>query len=244
MPLLVFNEVSPTTNNQCLNAMLGWKHQYGRNNNSILVMMKLLILYLCLASYSLNKDIEAGIAEVEFDHPSFIKFYNKPDDDHFIKSIELINNKETHSVEFKDPDSFRVWARPEFFKPDYYRLAFRCKTKTERWLEIIVNDETGETLWVKYDHSFKYEGWLEFLREAFTIGRNEPTTNPIYTKPDINSAMINDSGRQDFFKVKSIKGDWMEIYDPEWANVNENIASGWIKWKKDGKLLIHYYPFS
>jgi hypothetical protein len=80
----------------------------------------------------------------------------------------------------------------------------------------------------------------------FAVDRREDKKQKIRKQPTDNADEIRYEGK-DCFQVKSLQGDWIEIFTPNYCDEKGEtieIQSGWIKWKQGDELVIHYYPTS
>jgi len=128
---------------------------------------------------------------------------------------------------------------------DYSSFVFICKTLTNDWFEVIVNNENGESLWLKKSELAKFSSWETYLLEMFGVARLSDESQKIRQQPNDSSEEIKYSG-QDCFQVKSMNGDWIEIFtadycDESYTDSKTKIESGWIKWRQGNKLIIEYY---
>jgi hypothetical protein len=188
-----------------------------------------------------------GIVKIEFDDKTIVDFYNKPTDQTQSKRIEFVDDKEINSWNIKNLDKEKVWLKPELLWLDYSQFNFRCKSTTKEWLEVIVNNEDGTSLWIKRNEKIKFLTWEDYLKDVFSVDRREDKKQKIRKQPKDKAEEIKYEGR-DCFQVKPLKGDWIEIsttdYCDEKGEKKVEIKSGWIKWRLGEELLIHYYTTS
>jgi hypothetical protein len=184
-----------------------------------------------------------GIVKIEFDGQTIVDFYSKPTDKTYLKRIEFFDDKSINGWNIKDLENEKTWLKPELLWLDYSQFNFRCKSTTTDWLELIVNNEDGTTLWIKRTKAAKYLTWEEYLKGMFGIDRRADYKQKIRKQPNDTAKEIEYEGR-DCFEVKSLKGDWIEINSTDHCDGSIKIDSGWIKWKQGDKLLIKYYTTS
>jgi hypothetical protein len=187
-----------------------------------------------------------GIVKIEFDATTVIDFYDKPTNEIPSKRIEFFNDPAINSFNIKNLDKERTWLNPEILWLDYFQFAVRCKTKKSDWFEIVVNNETGQTLWIKQTKEIKFLTWENYLKEMFGITRLENENQKIRSLPSDNEQEIKYEGT-DCFQVKTLKDDWIEIFTGDHCDAygsKTQIRSGWIRWKHGDKLLIRYYTTS
>jgi hypothetical protein len=204
------------------------------------------IILICLTRSYGQVTLGTGIVKIEFNDKTVVDFYKRPTDKTQHKRIEFFNDKGINGWNIKNLETERTWLKPEVLWLDYSQFNFRCKSTTTDWLELIVNNENGLTLWVKRTTETKYLIWEEYLKGMFAVDRLEDHKQKVRKQPIDTSAEIEYEGR-DCFEVKSLKGDWMEIISTDHCDEGNNktkIDSGWIRWRNGDKLLIKYYTTS
>jgi hypothetical protein len=206
----------------------------------------ILIILITLAKSYGQVTLGIGIVKIEFDTKTIIDFYKLPTDKSHYKRIEFFDDKEIKTWNIKNLEVERTWLKPELLWVDYSQFNFRCKSITNDWLELIVNNENGMTLWIKQTKATKYLTWEEYLKGMFGVERREDYKQKIRMLPNDTSDEIKYEGR-DCFEVKSLKGDWIEINSTDQCDEGDNkikIDSGWIKWRDGDELMINYYTTS
>ena len=129
---------------------------------------------------------------------------------------------------------------------DYFEFQFQCKAKTDGWLEVIVNNETNEALGIRETKATKFLTWEDYFKSMFAVYRLDDEWQKIRTSPGDDNQEVNYQGN-DCFQVKSLNGDWIEIFTSDYCKEygsKTKIISGWIKWKRGNKLLIGYQTTS
>lgn len=209
----------------------------------------ILVTILFLTNFALicnaQTDLGIGIVSINFNDKTIIHFYEKPTDRQPTKTIEFFNDKSINSWNIKNLETERKWLKPEVLWLDYSSFNFRCKSKSNIWFEVIVNNENGNTLWIKKNSLTKFSGWESYLKSMFGVKRNFKYKQVIRKSPSNNSTEIKYVGR-DCFQVMSMKNEWIEIFTPDYCedgytDSKTKIHSGWIKWKKGNTLLIDYF---
>lgn len=187
-----------------------------------------------------------GIVNINFNEKTIVDFYETPADQTYSKRIEFFADKSINSVNIKNLKKELSWLSPQGLWIDYFKFNLRCKSVNNDWLEVIVNNDTGKTYWIQKTDQTTLLTWEEFLKDMFAIGRLEKVGQKIKTSPSDNATDVEYEG-EDCFKVKSLKGDWIEIFTPKHCDhygAKTAIKSAWIKWKKGDKLLIEYFSTS
>ena len=126
----------------------------------------------------------------------------------------------------------------------YYIILFDCLKTQNGFCEIIVNDQTKETKWIKTSENIIFEPWEVFLKNVVCISQLDSNSNPVRLEPDVNSETIQEQGNQ-CWEVDEMRGDWVKIkYSELDLDPNEEELSrfrGWLKWKDEESFLIKYY---
>lgn len=203
--------------------------------------MKLLkaILFLITINATAQAELGIGLASIKFNDKTVLKLYVDPYDREPKHIIEFYND-EIEGTTIRDAETQEEWLKPEVFSIEYGQLIFRCKSESRFWAEIIVNNETGETLWLKKTKTTILSTWDIFLKEMFMVSRNS-FQQEIRMQPNDTAQEITFDG-EECFQVKAMKGDWIQIFTADHCDeVGNRLKSGWIKWKEGEKLLIEYF---
>jgi hypothetical protein len=212
-----------------------------------LKMKTLLTNILLLVSTNLwsQTDLGIGLVSINFDDKTTLHFYSDSIDKEPKRTIQFFNDQTIKSWNIRDLDKHKEWLNPETLWLDYSSFVFRCLTVKDNWLKVIVNNESGESLWLKKSDLTTFKEWEIYLKEMFGVARLPDEQQKIRDLPTDNSDEIKYQG-QDCFQVKSMKGDWIEIFtavycDESYPADKTKIKSGWIKWRKRNKLLNEYF---
>ncbi|RKE98318.1 hypothetical protein [Ichthyenterobacterium magnum] len=127
------------------------------------------------------------------------------------------------------------WLVPDHLKLDYDRLHFKAKSISHDFIEIVVNTTNNQTTFVdRYAGKLQY--WPEFLLGIHSVEFPEPSKHKIYVKPLDYAETIKTP--YSFMLPIKIQNQWM--YVELQGDDYKAVAKGWIRWCKDGKLLITY----
>jgi hypothetical protein len=206
------------------------------------------ILILLSTQVWSQTDLGIGLVSINFDDKTVLEFYSDTSANESEKVIEFYDDWNTGSWNIKDLEKQKEWLQPEILWLDYFDFTFRCLSQTDKWYELIVNNESQKVFWLKKTNSTQFNNWEEYLIDMFGVERNADFPQQIRTKPTDNSLEVQYQGT-DCFEVKSMKGDWIEISTPDYCDEDYTdsktpIKSGWIKWRTGNKLLINYFPTS
>jgi hypothetical protein len=204
--------------------------------------LSLLVLVVFTKCFS-QAPIGIGIVTITLDDKPVIDFYKSPTDDVFAKRITFTNDSISKGRTFRDREEVLRWLRPEVLWLDHYELIFRCKSSTDDWYEVVANNENGHTLWIRKDKTTSFSTWEEFLKSMYAIVRIHYRKQKIRAHPTDKSPEIKYEGG-DCFRVRSLSGDWIEIYTPTNGcrpDLQTQVKSGWIKWKVGDRMMVDYY---
>lgn len=197
---------------------------------------------------TLQTDLGLGLISINFDDKTTLYFYSTPNDKEPKRTIQFFNDQTINSWNIRNLDNHKEWLKPEILWLDYSQFVFRCLSVQGDWLEVMVNNENGKTLWLKKNDLTTLRNWETYLKEMFGVARLPAQKQKIRSLPIDNSEEIIYQG-QDCFQVKSMKGDWIEIFtadycDESYTDSKMKVKSGWIKWRQGNKLLIDYFTTS
>lgn len=213
------------------------------------ILKSIFITILLLANFSLickaQTSLGIGIISINFDDKPIIYFYQNPNDKKVNKIVEFFNDQSINSLNIKNLGTQKKWLKPETLWLDYSSFNFRCKSKTKNWYQVIVNNESGQTLWIKREKFTKFLTWAVYLKSKFVVERLPNHKQAIRKLPSKDSAKIKYVG-EDCFQIRSMKGEWIEVFTSDfcrsgYADNNKTIVkSGWLRWKNGNTLLINY----
>ncbi len=132
-----------------------------------------------------------------------------------------------------------------FYKPDYGIVHIVYLRKLKHCFEVLING--NQKKYVPNHKKVIAQTWGEYLKGLNSISFiPDTTTKYIYTEPDIKSDVVaDDEAAEKSYCVIEVKGDWIKVRldcneDPTPCNQMEcnSSAIGWIRWRKDNKLLI------
>lgn len=202
-------------------------------------------LYFVLLNAAFNQaELGNGLIKLNLKGKTKIELFSSTNDNIFSKKIEIDFDTIAKAYNLKKPKAGEGWLKPEVLWLGNISVVFRCKSKKDKWFEIVVNNETGKTFWIK-NNNVKFLEWYTFLEEMFLIRRKSSYPQKIRKQPFDTSVEIDYMG-EDCFKMKRMSGDWIEIYSPAYCFVGYKkskveIRSAWIKWKSGNILLIDYF---
>ena len=124
---------------------------------------------------------------------------------------------------------------PEVLKLDYDMLYFRATTVSRNWIEIVVNQRTGQTAWVDR-HSVDLIYWPEFLSQVYAVEVVDQESNPLRIKPLGHASVVTRTTEP--LRPLAVNGHWILVETIE--TPPRDTKSGWIRWRDGDTLLITY----
>lgn len=172
----------------------------------------------------------------KFGKGDFVKFYNA--DGSLWYEFTYFYDDSDGKFEYAN-DEFRPFA----FHQDYFLLVLKCSETTDKFFEVVVNEETGLRKYVKAnDPVLKLEPWKKFVLGVFAV-KFDKKVNPILETPNGHVKSVDIPAAASFRPVEA-DGDWLKIrWDQAGAKTGQ-ASKGWIRWKNDESLLIDFSYFS
>lgn len=127
------------------------------------------------------------------------------------------------------------WLVPDHLKLDYDMLYFKVQSISHDFIEVTVNTINNQTRFVdRYAGKLMY--WPEFLLGINSVEFPNPENHNIYARPLEEAGTIKTP--YSFLRPIKIKDEWMYV-----ALLDDGFkvkGHGWIRWKKNGEMLITY----
>lgn len=134
-----------------------------------------------------------------------------------------------------------------------FAIELRITGRSENWIRVVVH-ETREPKTMGYlkadDPMFKKLSWEDWVLAHFNI-RFDAVKNPVLDQPDGSPKAVSIPD-EPLIKADEVKGDWVLIrwmeHEPmeptaEWLRENKPENAGWIRWRKDGEIVIEeFFP--
>ncbi len=214
----------------------------------IKVIFWVLVMVVPLSLFSQIDSIKGnGLISVAIDSLPTIKFYESKGANIPIKSIEIFDDEAIKAHNIREiSGKEKNWFKPFSLHLDYYIFYIQVYKIEEEWMEVIVNEESNQKLWLKNSPNLKYFSWEEFILNTVSITPINSADNPLLVTPEINSRQIKKPVLNCLTPV-SIDKEWLKVkVDPtvcdRYNEMGKNdIVNGYLRWKKGEKLLIHYF---
>ncbi len=128
------------------------------------------------------------------------------------------------------------WLMPEHLKLDYNILYFKVQTMSQDFLEVTVNRTSEQTSYVDR-RAGQLLYWPQFFMSVHSVEFLNSENQSIYARPFDNSGELSVVSYS-FMQPLKIKQEWMFV--SLITDTYEEVAQGWIRWTRNGELLITY----
>lgn len=161
-----------------------------------------------------------------------IVLYTKPDENSEIKTVIKFSKTALEPVNLVFSDVFVV------YKADKELALMAVTDENDDWVEVIYDNVTGKTGWLKKDDPYKFSTWVNFYtmygkKYGLYILKGAPeSVKDIHGSPDETSKIISVINYPIKMNLNVIRGNWalLSILD-----VDKTPKTGFIRWRsKDG----------
>ncbi len=212
---------------------------------------QIIILIISLSSFNALAQVKeikgSGVISVNIAKLPTINFYKNKNNNDIYKTIEVFDDKVINSYNIKSLDSISAtWFKPMHLYLDYFIFDFQCSNFDENWIQVVVNEETNLKYWMKNSSVLKYTKWEDFISKVISVRPLDEKNNPILTEPNIDAPKCFKQPTDCLMPVEVI-GDWIKVIieppicDETGDLEEEDIFEGYIRWKKENRLLIDYF---
>ncbi|NND72867.1 MAG: hypothetical protein HKN43_14915 [Rhodothermales bacterium] len=163
-------------------------------------------------------------------------FQNLPSDN--VPADSLVFLQGQYQVELAAKSAGSQWV-PLGRKLDYGIFFLRVSSTSRNWLEIVVDESTGRSLWADA-YELEYRDWATFLTTINSVERLDMDSNPLRTGPTLESPEISFDGNRECLEVLSVTDEWMEVRSSEICSDVALVSHAWIRWRDGSNLLITY----
>ncbi len=162
--------------------------------------------------------------------PKNITLYTKPDE-----TSEVINDIKWSATDIF-PEGVRFKDLFVVFIPSKELGYCAVTDETDDWVEIIYNNRTGETAWIKKDDPYKFLTWINFYN---TYGRKyglyvlkgaPDEIKKIQSSPDYMAQVLSEMNLPTKIKLNVIRGNWALV---SVLDLDRSPKTGYIRWRGD-----------
>ena len=122
--------------------------------------------------------------------------------------------------------------------PEYGLFIIKSKSASEGFYEIQINNKNYFINSNEYENLVSFKSDEQYILDAYPSPTKE---SPLRVSPDENSEIISNYENYTYTSVE-IKGDWLKIKDDKDCYSGEASSEkdiiGWVRWKKDGEIII------
>lgn len=192
-------------------------------------------------SYLAQAPLGIGLVDVNFNDKTVIHFYDHPGAPSPARTIRFFNDESINSWSIVELKSVQRWLAPESLWLDYNSFVFRCLGRRLGWFQVVVNNTTGESYWVKSSPILLFRTWEDFLKGMFSVTRSRHFPQDLRVRPSAKSRALKLRGG-DCFDVVEMRGDWIRVNQAGHCEAPDtSFRSGWIRWRRGRTLLIDYF---
>ncbi|CAD0009679.1 hypothetical protein [Flavobacterium salmonis] len=155
-----------------------------------------------------------------------------------ILNINKTIYSEIKSVKGNEPTCEKIKSKILAYYSDYYIFHFEARKSTIKgFYEIKVGDEVKL---IKEDVTMKFLTLKKYILSFYCKATKE---NPLLLKPASNSKKINIDFENTSFNCITIDGDWVKVRCNNNCEgcPNKKIFEGWIRWKKNGSIVLKLF---
>ncbi|MFY0591346.1 hypothetical protein [Roseivirga sp.] len=223
------------TNWNLLITDLNWRNSISWIAKSKIYLLLLCFLYGCNAN---NSSVGKGVFNFEPNQNETIQIYPAPKlrSPSFEISVDFIAGRPRLYKSYYGNDSI------DFSPLSYGQLqgyfSVRVVRVQDGWLQVVTDESTGALGWIVAPKT-EIESWENFLTSVHHINGKD---GRLYKSP--NSKETHNSNGNYCFNLIEIQNDWLKVYHSadrcDDKTVWDTGPSGFIRWKKDGKLLLNF----
>lgn len=159
-----------------------------------------------------------------------IVLYTKPDENSEIKTVIKFSKTALEPVNLVFSDVFVV------YKADKELALMAVTDENDDWVEVIYDNVTGKTGWLKKDDPYKFSTWVNFYtmygkKYGLYILKGAPeSVKDIHGSPDETSKIISVINYPIKMNLNVIRGNWalLSILD-----VDKTPKTGFIRWRSE-----------
>ena len=205
-----------------------------------------IIFFLLLSSQLVATELALGVIHFEPSEEVKLSFYTEPDanlNPAIILSVLNDGEKRELSVDIKQ-FSPHIIMSPLTQVRDRVIYVFRCVSKREGWLKVVVNEKSLQTLWIEENELTQLIEWESFLLRITNVWPNDVDRNPL-TREFRSKQPVFLNRENLCLSVKSVMGSWVELQHmlagcPEKDDLIDSSLTLFIRWKEQGNLLVNF----
>ena len=159
-----------------------------------------------------------------------IVVYNEPDETSAVKQKIVWDNENVIPQNLNKTDLFIVYLENKDF------ALMSVTDETDEWVEVMYDNSTGATGWIKKDDPFKFNTWVNFYsmygrKYGLKILKNAPkSTYDMFGTPEDGAKKISTINNPELINLNFIRGNWMLVTV---VDADRTPKTGFIRWRSD-----------
>lgn len=153
------------------------------------------------------------------------------------RNKEISINGSTFDI-INDESKYKKYLSVNSFFPEYGIFILKCETYKNGSYDVKIGNSLAKINFDKYSSYLTFKTPEQFVMEGYP---NPTENNPLRTEPSQDSKIIHDFLEFTYISVE-VKGDWLKIRDDKDCYSGEKPSEkdiiGWVRWRKDGKLIL------
>lgn len=200
--------------------------------------MLLWITGLLLLAGPSDSSLGVGVVTPHLQVERPLYFYNAPTLVGLGPPMAPVDSLTFHEAKyFTDIDHAPPEFAPFHVKLDYQILILQATTLTQNWIEVVINQESGKTAWVRRD-KVAFSTWEDFLLGVYAVEVSDPSANTFRSGPNEHAADMGASVQD--LRPLAIQGNWMQVAPLLDGKVDTDARKAWIRWRDEDRLLVRY----
>ncbi|MTB53973.1 hypothetical protein [Lewinella sp. W8] len=152
-----------------------------------------------------------------------------------VDSLVYDNDRGNFSLRYAPP-----YLMPFYQKMDYQTLLFRFSGISPQAVQLEVNEGQGRKLWVPRE-AVEVKFWPDFLAGVAVVHALDPANNPVRRRA-LPHAPTADFPEGTQWMPRVVEGDWIGVL-PLMPDGSRPEIPVWLRWRKDGQLLVGWDYF-
>lgn len=167
-----------------------------------------------------------------------VQIYKEPNEESQILYRTRWNNEEFFPDEIGFEKFFVV------FLPKKSLELTAVTDMTEEWIQIIYDNSTGKTGWIKMDDPYKFMTWINFYniygkKYGLTLLKSSPEwCKDIKASPEDSAKTISTINQPQKINLNVIRGNWALV---SVMDLDKTPKTGYIRWRSDNGIR-YFFP--
>jgi hypothetical protein len=190
-------------------------------------------------AYDDEKPPSEGIAKIIFGNKHSIPLlFSQTTDGHTVYSVKdsLVINERWDELSYAP-----AYFVPFYSKPDYQLLYLQATARTDKAIEVIINEKTGQRTFIAPE-DVEFMDWPMFILRANSVDIKRPGDNLLRPQPLSHTEPMTVSSSASHFQPFEIDGKWLHVHVLD--DQGQRLQTGWIQWLMNGQIAVDVNPLS